>query len=422
VSQNGPFGIFRGWLVVGAGFAVLFTVYALQFSFGEFRLAATADEGWSQSSLTLIFAVYVFGYSALSIVSGMATDRFGPRLTIGVGSILLIVGYLLWSRAESLAMVALALAVIAPIGMSCSWVPVNATAVRWFVRRRGLAGAVTTAGGSVGNIAGPPMAAALIAAYDWRTAMMIMAGSGLVILLVAASVMVSKPEAVGLYPDGDLHPPNDVEDSGGMTPSEATRTAEFWLMLVLYAVTFTVVFVPFVHGSAFAVGLGLSSLTAAAVISSIGVGGLVGRILVGWLSDRIDRRRAVALALALQVAAFVGFALAQGPAVLYPAAVAFGFGFGGAVAVFPALVADYFGRTHAGALVGRMFGTAGAMAAVGPYVAALIFDATGSYRAAFAISAALNGVALAVALSLPRPRSRRLDDDVVDPGLDQAAV
>lgn len=395
--------MFRGWYIVLAGFLVLFVVYSLQFSYGEFRLAATEEEGWSQTSLSLIFAVYIGVYSALSAVSGWATDRFGPRLTVAVGSFLLCSGYVLWARAESLVAVTFALAVIAPIGMSCSWVPVNATAVRWFVRRRGTASAIVTAGGSVGNIVGPPVAASLIAGHGWRTALSIMAAVGLLLLLVAASLLASSPEAVGLFPDGDDEPPAVEASQRSLSPSEASRSTSFWIMWGMYSVTFGVVFVPFVHGSAFAVGLGISKLSAATVISSIGVGGLAGRLLVGWISDRIDRRRAVALALGLQVGAFIGFATADGLAQLYPAAVAFGFGYGGSVAVFPALVGDYFGRASAGAIVGRMFATAGSMAAVGPFVAALIFDATGSYRIAFAIAAGLNGLALLLALRLPVP-------------------
>ncbi len=394
-------GIFRGWLMVGAGFLVLFVVYGLQFSYGEFRLAATEEEGWSQASLTLIFAIYIGTYSALSAVSGWATDRFGPRRTVAAGSVMLCFGYVLWAQADSLVAVALALAVIAPIGMSCSWVPVNATAVRWFVKRRGTASAIVTSGGSVGNIVGPPVAAGLIAAYGWRQALTVMAAVGLILLLTAAAVLIKSPETVGLHPDGADEPPVSADDELSLTPAQASRSATFWIMWAMYSVTFLVVFVPFVHGSAFAVGLGIPKLSAATVISSIGVGGLTGRLLVGWISDRIDRRRAALLALCLQVAAFIGFASADGLAMLYPAAVAFGFGYGGAVAVFPALVADYFGRTHAGAIVGRMFATAGTMAAVGPFVAALIFEATDSYRSAFAIAAGLNGLAALLATRLP---------------------
>ena len=399
--------MFRGWRIVGAGFIVLFVVYGLQFSFGEFRQAATAAEGWSQTSLSLIFAIYIAVYSILSAAAGLATDRFGPRITVAIGSVLLCVGYGLWAGAPNLTIAAIALAIIAPIGMSCSWVPVNATTVRWFVRRRGIASAFVTAGGSVGNIVGPPIAATLIVAYGWRTALTVMAGVGLCLLLLAASFLVKSPESVGLFPDGDAHPPAGEAAGTALSPAEASRTTVYWIMWALYSLTFIVVFVPFVHGSAFAVGLGVSAITASTVISSIGVGGLTGRLLIGSISDRIDRRKAVVLSLGFQGLAFVGLTVADGLLQLYPAAVMFGFGYGGSVAVFPALVADYFGRAQAGAIVGRMFASAATMAAIGPYVAALIFDASGSYRTAFAISAGLNGAALLLATRLPDPAANR---------------
>lgn len=394
-------GIFRGWYMVGAGFIVLLVVYGLQFSYGEFRLAATEEEGWSQTTLSLIFAVYIAAYSVLSIASGVATDRFGPRRTVAVGAIVLAAGYVGWALSPSLLLVAVALAVVAPIGMSCAWVPVNATAVRWFVRRRGSASAIVTTGGSVGNIIGPPIAASLIAAYGWRVALTSMALVGLMLLLGAASVMVRDPESVGLNPDGDLIPATEAGEIAGLLRREAVRTRTFWFLWAMYSLTFIVVFVPFVHGSAYAVGLGISRITASTVISSIGVGGLTGRLLVGSISDRIDRRLAVRFALTLQVLAFLGLASANGLGMLYLSAVTFGFGYGGAVAVFPALVGDYFGRAHAGSIVGAMFASAGVMAAIGPYAAALIFDSTGSYRAAFVVAAALNGLAFVLAMRLP---------------------
>jgi MFS family permease len=389
--------------MVGAGFVVLFVVYGLQFSYGEFRLAATAEEGWSQTSLSLIFALYIGIYSGLSAVSGWATDRFGPRVVVAVGSVLLCAGYVLWARATSLVAVAVALAVIAPLGMSCSWVPVNATAVRWFVRQRGIASAIVTAGGSFGNIVAPPIAATLIVTYGWRTALVAMAAVGLLMLLGAAAVLVRDPESVGLHPDGDPNPPASEATGSALTAAEAFRTSTYWVLWAMYSLTFIVVFVPFVHGSAFAVGLGISSITAATVVSSIGIGGLVGRLVVGSISDRIDRRRAVVYSLVIETLAFVGFAFADGLPLLYVSAVAFGFGYGGGVAVFPGLVGDYFGRAHAGAIVGRMFAAAGAAAAIGPYVAALIFDATGGYRAAFVVAAALNALAFVLSTRLPEP-------------------
>jgi len=87
---------------------------------------------------------------------------------------------------------------------------------------------------------------------------------------------------------------------------------------------------------------------------------------------------------------------------LYPSAIAFGLAYGAGVTLLPALVGDYFGREHSGAIVGRIFGTAGALAAVGPYVAQLLVDASGSYRVTFLLSAGLNGAAMVMASRLPR--------------------
>ena len=165
---------FFGWRIVAAGFTVLFVVYGIQFSFGTFVGDVVDDTGWSENQLQLIFAIYIGLYSALSAVSGWLTDRMGPRPVVAVGALLLTSGYLLWATANSMIIVAIGMAIVAPLGMSCSWVPCNATVVRWFVVRRGFATAIATAGGSLANILVPPIAAVLVSAYGWRLAILIM--------------------------------------------------------------------------------------------------------------------------------------------------------------------------------------------------------------------------------------------------------
>jgi len=397
--------LFRGWWMVSAGFAALFVGYGIQFSFGTFVDDIVVDTGWSRSRLQLIFAFYVGGYSMLSWLSGWATDRFGPRPVVASGSVALVAGYLLWANANSLWMVFLGLGLIAPVGMSGTWVPCNATVVRWFVTQRGLATAITTVGGSAANIIVPPIAAVLVEQYGWRTAITSMALTGGVLMLLASTVLVRDPESVGLLPDGEKSAPGQAPavEEPTFTAVEASRTATYWKLLAIYGLTFTVVFVPFVHLVPFAQGFGASLRTASTVLSSIGVGGLLGRLIVGPISDRIDRRKAVVLTLMLETAAFVGIALSSNLWLLYPSALAFGFAYGGGVTVFPALVGDYFGRANVGAIVGRVFASAGALSAVGPYGAQLMYDQFGSYRLAFLLSAAANGMAMVLATRLPQP-------------------
>jgi len=118
----------------------------------------------------------------------------------------------------------------------------------------------------------------------------------------------------------------------------------------------------------------------------------------------VGRRPALAIGLGLQVAAFLGFAGAGSLPGLYAASIAFGFSYGAISALMPAVIADFFGRRHAGGLVGLLFATAGSMSAWGPLGAGFIYDRTGSYGPAWMGSAALNVVALGLLRWVRPPR------------------
>jgi MFS family permease len=407
VPQHG----FYGWRVVAAAFAVLFVAYGLQFSFGVFVSEITHDTGLSRAQLLLPYAVYVALYSWLSAVSGWATDRFGPQRVVAVGAVLLGLGWAGLGASHSLWQVYLTLGVVAAVGMSATWVPCNATVVRWFVRRRGLAVGVASTGGATGNVIVPPLTAGLVVVIGWRPTLPVLAAAAVAVMLICSRFMIRDPEQIGLHPDGDAHPPvatgSSLADEDSYTAAEARHTGAFWCMFALYALSWIAVFVPFAHIVAFAEDLGYASLAASLLLSAIGVGGVIGRLTAGPLSDHIGRRPTLMMLLGLEVVAFVGFALGQSLWILYPSAMVFGAGYGGSTAILPALVGDQFGRRSAGAIVGQIFAGAGAMAAIGPYVAAALYDATASYRIAFVLSGACNVVALLLA-SLLRPPTRRV--------------
>ena len=409
-ARSGPRGVFYGWVVVAAAFTVLFVGYGIQFSFGVMIPAITEDLGWSRARLTLPYTVYVFLYSSLSSVSGMATDRFGPRRVVAVGGVLLGLGWASFGLATASWHVYLGLGVVGALGMSASWVPCNATVVRWFVRRRGTAVGVASAGGSAGNLVVPPLVGMAIAAIGWRPTLYLLGAGATIGLLGASRFFVRDPETLGLVPDGDPAPPpsaaTDTAPSGpAYTLAEARRLPVFWVVYGIFTLTWLVVFVPFVHLAAFGGDLGLSDRSAALVLSSIGLGGMSGRLLAGAISDRIGRKPSLVLMLSLQILSFVAMAAAAAGWQLYPAALVFGFGYGGAVSLFPALVGDVFGRLHAGAIVGTLFAASGSLGAVGPFAAAYLFDVTGSYRIAFVISACSNLGALALVALLRTPNA-----------------
>jgi OFA family oxalate/formate antiporter-like MFS transporter len=410
VSSTQP-GFFYGWVVVACAFTVLCVAYGIQCSFGVFMPFISADTGWNRASLSLPYSMYVFVYSALGVVTGRLTDRLGPRVVLMVGACLLGSGVMLVSQVHALWQLYVVLGLIAASGMSAAYVPCNATVVRWFTLKRGLALSITSSGASFGMFIFPPLTTALIAAHGWRNSYLMLGILALVVVISCATFIVRDPEKIALNPDGQTpqeplpsHTALDISSNENWTLDEAKRTQAFWLLNVIFTLTWLVVFMPMVHIVPFAIDLGISPFRAAMTISVIGFAGFAGRLLVGTISDLLGRVPTLGVCLLLQALAFLGFTVSTGLALLYPAAALFGFSYGGVTALFPALIGDFFGRTAVGAIVGFMFALAGSPAALGPLIAGYLYNATNSYSAAFELSAALNLAALLLVFLLKHPR------------------
>lgn len=401
---------FYGWIVVASTFTVLCIAYGIQFTFGVFMPSITAETGWDRGSLSIPYSLYVFVYSALGVVSGRLTDRLGPRIVLTVGACLLGGGVMLMSQVHALWQVYLVLGSVAAAGMSAAYVPCNATVVRWFTVRRGMALSITSSGASFGMFIFPPLTTVIIAAYGWRGAYLILGLTGLVVISACATFIVRDPETMGLHPDGQApsDPPPilagaEISWREDWTLAQAKNTSAFWMLNAIFTLTWLVVFMPMVHIVPFAVDLGISPFRAAMTISLIGFAGFAGRLAIGPISDRLGRVATLGLCLLLQAIAFAGFTASTGLELLYTAATIFGFSYGGVTALFPALIGDFFGRASIGAIVGFIFALAGSPAAFGPLIAGYIYDATKSYHAAFELSAALNLAALMLIFMLKKP-------------------
>lgn len=403
-------GFFYGWFVVFGAFLVLATAYGLQFSYGVFLPEIARELGWDRSALAAPYSIFVLVYTTLSLITGRLTDRFGPSTVIAIGALALASGYALLSTTTQIWQPYIYLGAVAALGSSVAFVPCNATVIRWFVRRRGFALGLASCGVSAAAMFGPPLAGILIITLGWRDAMLSMAIAGGIAMALAAQVMVRDPEARGLAPDGDPLVATAELRRGESTPSwtlrQAQHTGAFWLLVGSLFFTWLVVFLPFVHLGAHGVGQGLSPLEAASLLSGIGVGGLVGRVVSGGLTDRFGRLPGLFVALFLQAVAFLGFGASHGFGWLMGWALVFGFGYSGVSLLFPALIGDLFGREHIGNIAGFVFGVGGWAAAAGPYVGGVLFDATGDYIIAFLVSSAVNSFALLL-LAFLKPLPRR---------------
>jgi len=407
----GPKKLFYGWVITGAVFLNLAMAYGAQYSFGVLFPSIIEEFQWNRQSLAGAFSLYTFMYSFLGVLLGRWTDRFGPRLILVCGSILLGLGIGLISQIKEPWHLYVVYGLLASWGMGATYITANPIVVKWFIAKRGLAVGIAQSGLGVGIILIPPLVGTLITACGWRTTCMILGTAVFAVLFTMAFYLVGYPEKVGLLPDGL------PAESGNLTlqsiykeetwsVAEAIHTRSFWLLTALFFCTWLFVFLPLVHLVIFALDIGLSRHSALVALSVLGGFSTLGRLIMGLISDRIGRKPTLGVNLALQVFSWFWIMGTSSNWMLILFAAVFGFSYGGVSSVFPSIVGDYFGRLKAASVIGAIFTLAGTSAAIGPFLGGYIYDLTNGYRLAFLLGALTNLIALFLIFFSKPPRKK----------------
>jgi MFS family permease len=299
---------------------------------------------------------------------------------------------------------------VAGLGMSTAFIPCSATVVRWFIRRRGLAVGIAASGASAGVIVMPPLVQALVSAAGWRVAFVAYGLTILVLVNLLAPLMRRDPESAGLRPDGARAPaahlpPSEERESWSL--GRALRLPAFWLLGAMFNLTWFTIFIPPVHLAGLARDGGFGAMAGASAVSVLGAGALLGRLLIGELSDRVGRMTAVATAIVVQSLALLSLVTIAGLPMLMVSAFVFGVAYAGTSTLFPVILGDFFGRGHVGSLSGFLFAFSGVPTGLGPWVTGVLRDAHGDYGLAFAVAALVNAASLAFLPWARPPRAPR---------------
>ena len=383
-----------GWLAVGAAFVSMGVVFGVAYSFGAFFAPMAAEFGSGSGATSAVFSITACCWFLLGSVSGRAVDRVGPRPVLLVGAAALAAGLVLTALVPALWVGYLTYGLGVGVAVACGYVPMVAVVGAWFERRRAIALAVAVAGIGVGTLAGAPLAAALIADVGWRQTFVVFGVAGPLLLVACALVVPRPPEAVGDAP---------------LAVRDLVRTGSFRSLWVSTVFASLALFVPFVFLPTFAVTVGASPVAGAALVGVIGMTSVLGRIALGGLADRLGRIRTYQGCFAVLAVSFPLWFAAGSYGMLLAFAIILGIGYGGWIALQPAVVAEIFGLRGLGGVVGLVY-TAGAVGALlGPPAAGLLIDATGEYRWAIAGAGlcALGSFLALLPLGVPGRRASR---------------
>jgi sugar phosphate permease len=360
-------------------------------SFGIFLRPITMEMDWDRGALSGALSLSIVVGGGIGILSGRLTDRYGPRPIIRIGALLTGMAFLLMSQISALWHAYLILGILRGMGTSFSLIPVAAVIPRWFVKRRGIAMGLAMSGIGLGGIITPLLTQWLISTSGWRNAFIIIGSITIIIIIPLAQLLKHSPQQLGLKPYGDdeLIENKTARSSGidGLSLRQAIRTRGFWLFGLIQTFAHICMVAVLIHIVPHANDIGIPPVTAAGILSFIAGAGIIGRLILGFISDRIGGKRVLTVCL-----------FAREIWMFYVFAVIFGLANGGFTTLIPVVSAELFGLISLGAIIGGVgiFGRLGE--ALGAPLSGSIFDITASYRLAFLICIGI--CALAIILSL----------------------
>ena len=339
-----------------------------------------ADLGISRADISFAYSANMTGFFIGGVVAGRMVDRRGIVITAIASALGLAVGFGLAALTSTLILFAAAQALIG-FSAAATFAPLVADLSHWFEKRRGIAMAIAASGNYIAGAVWPPIISAMIHRYDWRTAFVAAALLCVVVMIPLALMLRRKAPALA-HGDAAVAPKRSPADLG-LSPNGLQA-----LLAVAGIACCVAMSMPQVHIVAYCADLGYGVARGAEMLSLMLGFGIVSRIGSGWLADRVGGAMTLLIGSTLQCVALVFYLIDDSVTSLYVASALFGLFQGGIVPSYAIIVREYFPPNEAATRVGIAVSVTVLGMALGGWMGGLLFDLTGSYRAAF-----LNGIA-----------------------------
>ena len=410
------YSVDRRYFIVFGAILVQGITIGCVFAYGVFFNVLETEFGWSRTLLSIATSLAFLNMGVFAIAAGRLTDRFGPRGVLMVTAATTGIAYVLMYLLSAPWQLILIYGLLVGLGIATHDVVTLSTIARCFPRRRGMMSGVVKVGAACGQMFIPLIAVMLIHTFGWRYAFVVMGVGAAAILLFAAWLMGIKPSASGTpAPAGETGEAGARDSSGTSTSTtasvpgssfeQAKSNTQFWLLCTMQFFFFgTLITIP-THIVPHSIDSGLTTASAATVLSTIAASSIAGRLLIGGFVDRIGGKYCFNICLTLLFLSIVSLLFIKNTGFLYLFAVAYGFAHGGLFTVVSPAVAEYFGMRAHGAIFGVVIFTGTIGGSMLPILTGLIFDKQQSYQWAFILLATMVLISLLLSLRLAPYRS-----------------
>jgi len=332
-----------------------------------------------RADAALPYTLTMIGFALGNLVIGRAVDRYGVTTSLIGAALLIAFGMLAASTAPSIQMLS-ALQLLIGFGTAASFGPLIADISHWFLKRRGIAVAVAASGNYLSGAIWPLLLSGILSDYGWRTAYIVLAGLILAIV-IPLSLLLRKQL------------PSEASDHAESVSRINARSVRFsprnlQMLLALAGIGCCVAMaMPQVHIVAYCVDLSFGPIIGAEMLSLMLMGGVVSRLISGFVADKLGGVLTLLIGSTLQCIALFLYLPFDGMVSLYVVSLIFGLSQGGIVPSYALIVREYLPAKEAGARVGFVIMATIFGMALGGWMSGWIYDATGSYQLAF-----INGI------------------------------
>ncbi|MYQ42926.1 MULTISPECIES: MFS transporter [unclassified Streptomyces] len=403
--------IHRAWIVAAVTFVTIIGGAAFNSLPGLLIDPLNTEFGWSRGEIGLAVSLDMALYGLTAPFAAALMDRFGIRRVVVVALAAVATGALasVWMTASW--QLLLYWGLLVGLGTGSMALAFSATVTnRWFVARRGLVTGVLTAAGASGQLIFLPLCAWIVKDHGWRPASVTVALAALVVIPFVRLLMRDHPADVGLAPYGGAYVEKPAPVTGAATRTvrvlfDAARTGPFWLLAGSFAICgastnglIRTYFVPSAHDH------GMQITAAASLLAVIGVFDVIGTVFSGWLTDRFDARRLLAVYYALRGVSLLFLPMLMAPTVHPPMVffiVFYGLDWVATVPPTLALCREQYGEDSA-IVFGWVLASHQVGAALVAFLGGVVRDVTGSYDLVWYAAGALCATAALMALVIRR--------------------
>ena len=433
-----PRGIFYGWWLSGlAGLVMVISAVPVFHGMAVWAPVLRDHFGWSATQIGAALSLTRAEGAFMGPVEGYLADKLGTRRMVLIGLLVLVGAFALFSQVNSLWVFYLAF-IFMSLGQGLGgWIPLMTMLNHWFSRRRGTAMGISMSVMTGGALLVVPAIAWAIevdqdtgaAVLGWRTTALVIAGVILVGALVLPLLIRTRPQDMGLLPDGDSadeapavrRAPTPEEADASLPPEpeltvrQALRTQAFWCIAFGHGFASMIILAIMSHLGIMMTELDYSLLQVGFIVSLYNFVALPFQFAGGYIGDRIPTNVALFLFTALQGIGVVLITIDTSIYMFYVFAILFGIGFGGRTPLTTAIRGEYFGRASFGKILGISTVPMNILLLISAPMAGFMRDQMGDYQWAFLTLAILNGVGAVLFLIARKPRLPALQPTPTSP-------